>query len=447
MAPNNEHYNTQEYAGDRATRTHRTMQHMPDEDRSTRVDIQDTITGSQAAELAPDVRMGDDRAIGDTPNWDGFDSKALYNFATQNNSPTTADDLGRTFNTGGNGLADAANGLLDAVTQLDGAWSGVAADSARAALAPLAQAAGQAGQTAQMMGVQMSRQSVAATEVRKLPPPQDFDQQQSLNAMLAGGPAAMQADLKAQKDASDAVKREQISYLNTYTQAMNSVDSQTPSFVPPPAGQIKPGSGGDARITGSAVPYSGSHGTVSHLAGSGDTSGTTTGVGPRGTGSNTGTGTGIGVGDTFPGAGQNTGTSAAGYTPPAPVSTTPTTATAPGAPGSGAPQQGGFGAGFSGFGGAGGAGAGGAEGTGRGGLGTNTGARGPVPTGVGGQGVAGQGAAGRGAGGMGAGGGRRNGEDDDEHERPAFLVEGDPEGTFGSDQLTAPSVIGGDEDH
>ena len=82
--------------------------------------------------------MGDDRAIGDTPNWDGFDSQQLYDFATQDNSPTTADDLGRAFNTGGNSLADAANGLFDAVTRLDGAWSGVAADSARAALAPLA---------------------------------------------------------------------------------------------------------------------------------------------------------------------------------------------------------------------------------------------------------------------------------------------------------------------
>lgn len=260
MAPNNEHYDTQEYAGDRATRTHRVMQHMPDEDRTSRTDLQESITGSQAAELAPEVRMGDDRVIGDTPNWDGFDSKQLYNFATQNNSPTTADALGRTFNAGGNGLVDAANGLLDAVTRLDGAWSGVAADSARTALGPLAQAAGQAGQTAQMMGVQMARQSVAATEVRKLPPPQDFDQQQSLNAMVTGGPAAMQADLKAQKEAAEAVKREQITYLNAYTQAMSSVDAHTPSFVPPPVGHINPGDGGGARITGGPVPYSGGHG-------------------------------------------------------------------------------------------------------------------------------------------------------------------------------------------
>lgn len=43
----------------------------------------------------------------------------------------------------------------------------------------------------------------------------------------------------------------------------------------------------------------------------------------------------------------------------------------------------------------------------------------------------------------GAGRGKGEKEDDDEHERPAYLVEGDPESTFGSDQLTAPPVIGG----
>ncbi|MPZ84106.1 MAG: hypothetical protein GEV28_28400, partial [Actinophytocola sp.] len=365
MAPNNEHYDTQEYAGDRANRTHRTMQHMPDEDRSTRADIQDSITGSQAAQLAPEVRMGDDRAIGDAPNWDGFDSKQLYDFATRNNSPTTADALGRTFNTGGNGLAEAANGLFDAVSRLDGAWSGVAADSARAALAPLAQAAGQAGQTAQMMGVQMSRQSVAATEVRKLPPPQDFDQQQSLNAMVTGGPAAMQADLKAQKEAADAVKREQISYLNAYTQAMGSVDAQTPSFVPPPAGRIDPGSGGDARITGGPVPYSGNHGAFDQGTSTGAPSGGWAGIDPNSGQGVSGDGSDGDNSDfTLPGTLPGTNTSTSGYAPggTAPVSTP--TAPVGGGPHGGVPSAGagGFGGGFGNFG-------AGARGTGAGGTG------------------------------------------------------------------------------
>jgi hypothetical protein len=41
------------------------------------------------------------------------------------------------------------------------------------------------------------------------------------------------------------------------------------------------------------------------------------------------------------------------------------------------------------------------------------------------------------------GGGKRGeGEEDTEHERPTFLVEPDPHDTFGTDEVTAPPVIG-----
>lgn len=450
MAPNHgnhghhdqHHYDTQDYAGDRAARTHRSMQHMPSEDRVDRTDLQSSITGSQAAELAREVRMGDDRVLGDTPNWEGFDSERLYEFATRNNNPTTADSLGRAFNTGGNSLAEAANGLLDAVTRLDGAWSGVAADSARAALKPLARAAGHAGQTAQMMGVQMSRQSLAATEVLKLPPARTFDQQHALNAMLAGGPAAMQADIKAQKDAAEAVKREQVSYLNAYTQAMRAVDAQTPSFVPPPAGRIEPGRGGDARITASPVPYSARPGDFEQRTSTGAPSGGFTGVSP-GAGFGADPDGSDGTGD-FALPGSLPGTSTAGYTPggTAPVSTTTAPVGGAGSPAAPSAGAGGFGGAFGNFGGtAGGGAASGAGQPGEAARGGGAGSRGAVPASL-----SAQGAAGRGATGSGVPGGRRSGEDDDERERPSFLLEGDPEGTFGSDQLAAPSVIGGDED-
>ncbi|HEV7649324.1 MAG TPA: hypothetical protein VGP26_14310 [Actinophytocola sp.] len=452
MAPNHHHrhYDTQDYAADRATRTQRAMQHMPSEDRVDRTDLQGSIAGSQAAGLTPDVRMGDDRVLGDTPHWAGFDSEQLYDFATRDNNPGTADDLGRAFNTGGNGLADAANGLLDAVTRLDGAWSGVAADSARAALAPLASAAGQAGQTAQMMGVQMSRQSLAAAEVRKLPPARKFDQQQSLQAMLAGGPAAMQADLKGQKDAADAVKREQISYLEAYTRAMSAVDAQTPSFVPPPAGHIDPGRGGDARISASPVDFAARHGAPGLGTSTGAPAGGFTGVAPAAGAHGGSTG---GAGDLTPPGGPST-TGAAGFVPG-----TATPVSAPAAPAGGAPHPvgpaagpGGFGSGFGtapggtfGGSGAGGTAAGGGSGTGALGEGVHgggAGTRGPAAVAA-----ADQGGAGRGAGGMGGASGRRRDEDDDERERPSFLLEGDPESAFGDDQLAAPSVIGtADED-
>ncbi len=441
MAPNNEHhYDTQRYAGDQAADTRRVMNHMPDEDRSPTHEIQQSINSSQAAELAPAVRMGDDRVIGDTPNWDSFTSEQLYKFATENNSPTTADDLGRAFNGGGNSLAEAANGLFEAVSRLDSAWSGVAADSARKALAPLAKAAGVAGQTAQMMGVQMSQQSVAATEVRKLPPAKEFNHQQQLDAMLTGGPLAMQQDLRAQKDAADAVKREQISYLNTYTSSLTTVDAQTPSFVPPPE---RIGGGGDTR--GSTPGYTVSIPTTSTVRYDG---GTTTGAptsrytgvaGPGGSDGFAGHTDQTDQSNFTPVPGLNTG--ASNYTPnptaPAPSTFGPGV-TPGGGPGAG---SGGFGGGFGNFGGgAGGTGAGAGAGSGQG---SNPGA-GPRP---GGPGAFGAPAGGRGgAGGMGgAPRGKGDREEDEEHNRPAYLVEGDPESTFGNDAMTAPPVIGSDD--
>jgi hypothetical protein len=110
--------------------------------------------------------------------------------------------------------------------------------------------------------------------------------------------------------------------------------------------------------------------------------------------------------------------------------------------------QGGRGGGFGPRGGFGPGGSGGAGmrggpggGFGPGGAGAAAAAEGaPARGGIGAPGAAG----GRGAGGMGGmGGGRgQNNADDADHERPSFLVEPDPHDTFGTDQVTAPPVIG-----
>lgn len=453
MAPNgnenHEHYDTQDYAGDSASDASVILQQVPGENSPTYTQVQGMITDYQASELSTEVRMGDDRVIGDVPNWNGYSSQQLYDFATTNNSPTTADSLGRAFNDGGNRLADAANNLFEAVTAIQGAWTGVASDSARSALAPLAQAAGQAGQTAQMMGVQMSRQSIAATEVRKLPPPREFDQQQMLQAALAGGPVGMQADLRAQREAADAVKREQITYLEAYTQAMSAVDAQTPSFVPPPTGRINPSAGGGGSVTGGLVqiPGTGGEGSSSGGTSTGGPTGGYVGVSPVG-GNAPGTGLtpgyeGEDIGDlAIPGTLPGTATS--GYTPGGPPAAPPAPTFGPGGGGAPVPAAGagGFGGAFGNFGGTGLGGNGGGAPGGAAGQG-----QGPAPRGMGGPGMAPAGRGmGPGGGGMGAGGRRADGEDDDEHDRPAYLLEGDPDSAFGNDQMSAPSVIGGDDD-
>jgi hypothetical protein len=103
--------------------------------------------------------------------------------------------------------------------------------------------------------------------------------------------------------------------------------------------------------------------------------------------------------------------------------------------------------GSSGFGG--GPGSGGSGGSGPGGVG----GRGLGPGGAGAlaaEHAAGGGGRGLGAGGRGGAGGpmggmqggRGEGDEDGEHQRPAWLVEGDPESLFGTDEMTAPPVIG-----
>jgi hypothetical protein len=117
---------------------------------------------------------------------------------------------------------------------------------------------------------------------------------------------------------------------------------------------------------------------------------------------------------------------------------------------------GGSGSGFGPRGSGGGFGPGGSGGSGTGGPGTGGRGAGGFGPGAGGAAAA-EAAAARGAGGPGGPGGRGGmgpmggmggggkggqGEDDTEHERPSFLVEPDPHETFGTDEVTAPPVIG-----
>ncbi|CRK60570.1 Glycine-rich cell wall structural protein 1 precursor [Alloactinosynnema sp. L-07] len=78
---------------------------------------------------------------------------------------------------------------------------------------------------------------------------------------------------------------------------------------------------------------------------------------------------------------------------------------------------------------------------GRAGAGALGGEHGPGGRGAAGGAGAGRGGAGMG-GGMGGGGGRGQGGEDEEHTRASFLQEDDPEAIFGTDEVTAPPVIG-----
>src|SRR5437764_3684241 len=205
----------------------------------------------QARNSAGGFDYGSDRAIGSPPNWAGQDSQQLYQAATQNNDPASAEATGQVWANHGDELHQAANDLYNAIGELGNAWVGDGAASAQGALVGIANSSKQAGDAAHSMSSRLAQQAAAAAEVKKMPAPKEFDPAQHTAAMLAGGPAAMVADMKAQSDAADAVKAQQVQYFNAYTQAMSEVDNTTPSFGPESLGL--PGGGNIGATHASSV--------------------------------------------------------------------------------------------------------------------------------------------------------------------------------------------------
>ncbi|MFD2490034.1 WXG100 family type VII secretion target [Amycolatopsis jiangsuensis] len=401
--------------------------------------------------------MGGDRAIGNPPNWNSQASQQLYNGAVNDNDPGTAEATGQHWTKHGGELKRTSDDLYNAIAELGNAWVGEGAASAQGALVSIANSGTQASDAAHTMADRMARQATAAAEVKKMPAPRDFDPKQAMSAALAGGPAALAADQKAQADAADDVKAQQVAFFNAYTEAMSDVDGSTPSFGPDSLG-MKPTAthtNGNSFNSVNAVSHPGAgHGLAGAAALGGAAVG---GAGAPGAHSapvhvapDSGTyGTSGFDGGLAPGAGAGAGG-------PAP---------APAAPAPAASSGGGGGGGAAlGLGVAGGAGLAG----GKLGQGSRSGSsrkddstaasseqqsgqsaasampqqQGVVPAG----GTIGQGqqgmspAMGGMGGGMGAHGGQ--GSEDEEHTHASFLIEPDPDDAFGASEATPPPVIG-----
>ncbi|NIH86769.1 hypothetical protein [Amycolatopsis granulosa] len=406
----------------------------------------------QARSSAGGFTYGGDRAIGSPPNWASQESTQLYLGATQDNDPATAEATGRHWQSHGDSLHQAADDLYRAITELGNAWIGQGAGSAQGALVGIANSSKQAGDAAHTMSSRMVQQAAAAAEVKKMPAPKEFDPGKQTAAMLAGGPAAMVADMKQQSDEARAVHAQQVQYFNAYTQAMSEVDSATPSFGPESLGLPA-----DGRLGGTSAQ---SLGAVS--------GGVTSGLGAVGIGEVGAVGGGVpGGGATGFTPGGQPGGAPAGHGAPAPAVAPGTVSGAgqavPAPTGSGGGGSAVLGA-VAGLGAAGLAAVGGKAVLGRG---SRSGAKEPADGTAASsdqsqqqnngaaqqQGLVNAGgtigstsappASGMG-GGMGAGG--AHGAEDEEHTRASFLVEADPDEAFGATTATAPPVIGAWDD-
>ncbi|MGQ0837377.1 hypothetical protein [Actinokineospora sp.] len=389
-------------------------------------------------------------------HYQGIPHQQLYDAVHNGIDPDAVGSVGESWIKVGNKLA----GIGDLVTKAIGSsattWTGVAAEGARQALAGLANKSGQAGRASQLAGTVYTQQAQAlATAKNTVPPPPNppYDPRAAaLRLQTITDPVAyaQQAQLDQQQAAAQqAAHRQAAQAVQTYDQTLTATASAAPAFAPPPRA-AKPDDGRDAVGTDWRGGAPGDR-TDTPTGGHGGSDVPPGGPGAPGDGSGPAGGHG-GAGSTEP-AGQTSGSGATPVTSvtggvgigpggqPVAGARPESLPIGPGGVGSGTGDtgRGGLGGGLPGRSTGGGPGSSGPPGSG--------GRAGASPLGGA---SAGESAAGRGTGrpgtsGVGAGmgaGGRGSRAEDTEHQRPDYLVEADPDGLFGTDEITAPPVIG-----
>ncbi|MBE1499427.1 hypothetical protein H4696_006527 [Amycolatopsis lexingtonensis] len=360
-----------------------------------------------------------------------------------------------------------AQSMNTAVNASKGTWEGTAAENAQQYFTSLGKWSDANSQNAKLASETIYDQGQAASTAKNsMPAPIPFSWKDEFTSWATSNPFNLadnvDKSIQKQKD-SQAAHDQAAGVMATYDKNLYEAASKQPAFAPPPSFSTGGGSG-DPNGTGdkngintpSGVNTPGSHSV--NMPGGGNNNFTTGNIpGTTGTpqfsgpGSTTGAGL-LPAGTTTP-SGFTPGSLPGGSTPNPnqqfggmpPMSPMPMGGMNFGGDeaynskvgGGGGRGAGGFGPGGSGAGNATGAGA--ASGAARpGGIGAAEAAAG---RGMGGLGSGGAGRGGMGGGAMGRGQ-KGEGDEDTEHSRPTYLVEGDPDEVFGTDLRTAPPVIG-----
>lgn len=439
----------------------------------------DKVATSQVATLTSgDVEYVEGLQPSDA-HYPGEDHSALKQYVSTNLDSNQVGEVSRAYHELHTAFQDFAQQLKDAVSKSQHEWEGDAADQAHGYFSSLSTWADSNSQNAQLASEVMYQQSEAATTAKNSMPeevPFDWDTEFK---KWASNPLGMADNIDSTIETyqrSQEAHAEAARVMTQYDNDLFTAASKQPVFAEPPKfgaggadGVRMPSAGtpigipgGDAGTsasgyTGGSIPGSGTGsvggGSFSAPGGSGGSSGGggyTPAPAPLPSGRNTG-------------AGMPPNTRPSGYRPPTArprvpsgggsntgfggMGAMPVGGMAVGGMGGGGSDYssklgrgsvGGFGPGGSGAAGGPGAGPGAASGAARPGMGGMPGA---APGAAAAAGGAGRGAGGMGAMGAGAGRGGQGG-DDAEHQRPTYLVEGDPDEVFGTDERTAPPVIG-----
>ncbi|WP_103341656.1 hypothetical protein [Amycolatopsis sp. CA-126428] len=368
-----------------------------------------------------------------------------------------------------------AQSMNTAVNASKGTWEGSAAENAQQYFTSLGKWSDANSQNAKLASETIYDQGqAAATAKNSMPAPIPFSWTDEFKGWATSNPFNLpdnvDKSIQKQKD-SQAAHDEAAGVMATYDKNLYEAASKQPAFAPPPSfstggGSDDPNGTGDKNGVNnpSSVNMPGSH-SVNTPGGTaqGFVSGTTSGP------------LGSPAGHSFSGPGSTTGsgfvpagtTTPSGFTPSSvPAASTSNSNQQFGMPPMSPMPMGGMNFGgdeaynskVGGGGGGGGGRGGGGFGPGGSGAGNATGAGAASgaarPGGIGaaeaaaGRGMGGLGAGGAGRGGMSPGGGglgrgqKGEGDEDTEHSRPTYLVEGDPDEVFGTDLRTAPPVIG-----
>jgi hypothetical protein len=426
--------------------------------------------------------------MGDDVRWMGLDHEAIHKMINMGPGPSASGPQAQFWGTLSAGLNDISTKLHDKLNTLKVAWDGQSSESAQAGMSPLKDWASKAETGSEVMKTSFELQGNYVGEARaEVPEPVKVTTPQPSGWQVAGaglalvtgnaGPAAavaaQSADHEGQERAKDEAARQAVKAMDKYqTSSTWNADTLGQFDTPPQVVVDTPPPAGNGNIN--VVQTHGTlnqNSTVQH-----NTVPTDTNTHAQST--------------TFPVNTQqqqihtppNTPpqtTTPQHVAPPTPIQQFPPTPTpkppfippqppgggpgGPGFPGGGPFVPGGYG----GTGGPGGGGANSGSGGGRsgfgqggrGGAGSGFGQNavdsegrqlgrggaagsGPLQEGLGRGGPGGSNlGGGRGSGGqMGPGGKRANGEDDDEHETPDYLLE--TEDVFGDERMVAPPVIG-----
>lgn len=415
-----------------------------------------TLSAGHDVQFVPGLQASDGRYL-------GTDHAQLKQYVNTNLNASQVTDVSNAYAGVQQAFDNFGTKFTDAVTKSQGAWEGDSAESARGYFSSLTKWSDANAQNAQLAAETIYEQSNAATAAKnKMPDPVPFNWDDEFKKWATAGPldmgSAVSDSLKLQQQSQQA-HEEAAGVMSEYDKDLYTAASKQPVFVDPPKFAASGGPGTSATLT------SGGGGGGTH-ASDVNAGGGAVGSGHSGDNSSSGSSSG---GPTHQQLQQ--GNTVGGGTVAAPGHTTaqsfqPSSSIAPPPSGSAntgmgpMPMGGGMGGGMGGFGEAeeysskigrgGGFGPGGSSSLPTGGQQSGSGSGAAKPGGVGaaesaaGRGMGGAAAPGKSStsGGMGAGRGKGEGDEDQEHQRPTYLVEGDPDEVFGSNERTSPPVIG-----